>query len=117
MKYVTHLAKGFNYSLRGLARCWKYEDSFRIEVVVAIIATPVAFWIASNPFEWAALVSSLLLVLAFELVNSAIEGAVDLASPRRNETAERVKDSASAAVLLSIMIACFLWGSLAARLL
>ena len=117
MKYLTHLLKGLNYSLQGLAQCWKHEKSFRIEVLVAALATPVAFWLGSNPLEWATLVSSLLLVLAFELLNSAVEGAVDLASPDRNETAKRVKDTASAAVSLSIIIACVLWGSLTVKLL
>ena len=115
MKYVVHLFRGLSHSLRGLAQCWRDEMSFRIEVVVAACATLVSFWLASTFLEWGLLVASLLLVLAFELVNSAVEGLVDLASPVRSEAAKKAKDMASAAVAVAIAIACIVWGSAAFR--
>jgi len=56
-------------------------------------------------------------VLVVELLNSAIESVVDIASPEYHVLAKRAKDLGSAAVLLSIVLAVVLWSVAIFRIL
>ncbi|BBJ00602.1 hypothetical protein FGKAn22_22940 [Ferrigenium kumadai] len=96
-------------ALAGLRDAWQHEDAFRQELFVAAIAIPVALFLPVSNVGKALLVGSILLVLIVELLNSAIEAAVDFASLERHPLAKRAKDVASAAVLLSIVNAAVVW--------
>jgi diacylglycerol kinase (ATP) len=97
------------YSAAGLAAAARHEDSFRQELVVFAIAAPVALWLGKSGFERALLVGCLFLVLIVELLNSAIEAAVDRISFENHRLAKRAKDIGSAAVMLSIVNAAVVW--------
>jgi diacylglycerol kinase (ATP) len=97
-------------ALQGLRATWQYEDAFRQEVLVAAIAIPVALLSGASVVGKALLVSSIILVLIVELLNSALEAAVDHTSLELNPLAKRAKDIASAAVLMSIVNAVVIWG-------
>lgn len=74
-----------------------------------MIAIPVALIVPSDLLGKALMISSILLVLIVELINSAVEAAVDHTSLERHPLAKRAKDIASAAVLLSIANALVVW--------
>ena len=65
------------FSLRGISAAWRNESAFRQESVLAILLTPVAFWLGQSITDHALLLGSLLIVLIVELLNSAIEAVVD----------------------------------------
>jgi diacylglycerol kinase (ATP) len=115
---ITDLARvwrAVGYSLAGLRAAWR-EPAFRQEVVLFALLAPLGLWLGANALERILLVLSLVLVLVVELVNSAIEAAVDRMGRRPHALAGRAKDMASAAVLLAILNVLFVWGSiLAAR--
>ncbi|RPI46046.1 MAG: phosphatase PAP2 family protein, partial [Betaproteobacteria bacterium] len=96
-------------SLKGLRAVWCREAAFRQEVVASALLTPVALLAHVTPYERCALFLSLAFVLVVELLNSAIEAVVDLASPGRHRLAGIAKDAGSAAVLLSIGMAAAVW--------
>lgn len=96
-------------ALAGLREAWQHEDAFRQEILVAAVAIPVALFLDVSNVGKALLVGSILLVLVVELLNSAIEAAVDFASLERHPLAKRAKDVASAAVMLSIVNALAVW--------
>jgi len=96
--------------LQGLRAAWRHEDAFRQEVLIAAIAIPVALLLPVNHLGKAMMVSSILLVLIVELLNSALESAVDHTSMEKHPLAKRAKDIASAAVFLSIVNALAVWG-------
>ena len=94
--------RSFRYAFRGLRLCLR-ERNFRFHI--ALSAYMYGFltaydWFKLSRGEWAALFGVTALVLAAEAVNTAIEAAVDLASPGRHPLAARAKDVAAAAVLL-----------------
>ncbi len=93
----------------GLRAAWQHEDAFRQEVLVAAIAIPVALFSPADKIGKILLVSSILLVLIIELVNSAVEAAVDHTSLDQHPFAKRAKDIAGAAVLMSIVNAVVIW--------
>lgn len=99
-------------ALQGLRAAWRHEDAFRQEVLVAAIAIPVALFSHVEMVSKALLIGSLFLVLIVELLNSALEAAVDHTSLDHHPLAKRAKDIASAAVLVSIVNAATIWGLL-----
>lgn len=101
------------YSIKGLKAAWRNEAAFRQELVIAMILLPTAFWLGETAIERALLIFSLLAVLMVELLNSAVETAVDRIGPNPNELSGRAKDLGSAAVMISLLAAGAVWGVVA----
>jgi diacylglycerol kinase (ATP) len=99
----------FLYSLDGLTAAFRHEDAFRQEVFLAAILVPAAFFTPATGIGKALMVASVLLVLIVELLNSAVEAAVDRISLENHRLAKRAKDIGSAAVMLSIAKAVIVW--------
>lgn len=107
---LLHAWRATGIALQGLRAAWRHEDAFRQEVFVAAIAIPVALLLPANHLGKAMMISSILLVLIAELLNSALESAVDHTSLEQHPLAKRAKDIASAAVFLSIVNTLVVWG-------
>jgi diacylglycerol kinase (ATP) len=107
---LTRIVKAFGYSTKGFAACYRNEAAFRQELAATIILVPLGLWLGESGIERALLVSSWLLVLVVELLNSGIEAIVDRIGPERHELSGRAKDIGSATVLLTILIAALTWG-------
>ena len=107
LKHVWHATLT---ALAGLRAAWQHEDAFRQEVLVAVVAISVALLLPVSIFGKALMIASILLVLIVELLNSALEAAVDHTSMEPHPLAKRAKDIGSAAVLLSIVNAVVVWG-------
>ena len=97
------------YSLAGLRAAARHEDAFRQELLLAAVLVPAALWLGHGGVEKALLAGSVLLVLVVELLNSAIEAAVDRISLEDHSLAKRAKDMGSAAVMLSIAATVLTW--------
>ena len=104
------LMNAFGYSLQGFGAAFKHEDAFRQEVFLAVVLIPLAFYLGENRVEQALMIASVLLVLIVELLNSAIEAAVDHTSIERHPLAKQAKDIGSAAVFIALMIVAVVWG-------
>ncbi|RMG34726.1 MAG: diacylglycerol kinase [Gammaproteobacteria bacterium] len=102
--------RALGYSLKGLRSCFKHESAFRQEVAIALVVLPLGLWLGEGGVEKALLAGSWLLVLIVELLNSAIEAAVDRFGPEHNELVGRAKDIGSAAVFIAILQALLMWG-------
>ena len=112
-KGKTGLRRLFNalgYSIEGFKAAFKHEDAFRQEVFIAIVLIPLGVYLGDNTIERALMIASVLLVLIVELLNSAIEAAVDHTSTDHHALAKRAKDIGSAAVLLALSIVVIVWG-------
>jgi diacylglycerol kinase (ATP) len=106
---VVHLVRAFRYSMAGLRTTFVHESAFRQELLLCAIAMPLGIWLGRNAVERILLVGSLLLVLIVELVNTAIENAIDRVSLERHELAKRSKDAGSASVFVCLILAGFVW--------
>ena len=98
------------YSLAGLRAAWKHEAAFRQEVVLSLIMGPAAFWLGGSTVERLMLIGSCLVVLITELLNSAVEAAIDRISDDKHRLSARAKDLGSAAVFISLWLAGITWG-------
>lgn len=97
-------------SLAGLKAAVRHEAAFRQELAAAAVLIPAAWLLPVAAPGKALMVASVLLVLVVELLNSAIEAAVDRISLERHPLAGRAKDYGSAAVLLALANAVIVWG-------
>ncbi len=102
---VWHAA---GYSLSGLRAGWG-EPAFRQEALLAMVLLPLAFWIGQNWIEIALLSGTILLVMVVELLNTAIEAAIDRIGPEWHDLSKRAKDMGSAAVLLALLLTAGVW--------
>ena len=107
---IRRLMNAFGYSLQGFGAAFKHEDAFRQEVFLAVVLIPLACYLGENRVEQALMIASVLLVLIVELLNSAIEAAVDHTSIERHPLAKQAKDIGSAAVFIALMIVAVVWG-------
>lgn len=98
------------YSLAGLRAALRHEDAFRQEVMLAVLLIPTACWVAPSMIAKVLMIGSVLLVLMVELLNSAVEAAVDHTSLDQHQLAKRAKDIGSAAVLISLLNVLMVWG-------
>ena len=85
------------------------ETAFRQEVLVAIVLLPSSFWLGRSWVEIALLAGSVLIVMAVELLNTAIEACIDRIGPEWNALSKRAKDMGSAAVFLTLMLSAGIW--------
>jgi diacylglycerol kinase (ATP) len=106
---LTRVWNAFLYSLDGLRAAYRHEDAFRQEVLLAAILIPVAFFLPASGAGKALLIAVVLLVLIVELLNSAVEAAVDRISLENHKLAKRAKDIGSAAVFLSLLNVPAVW--------
>jgi diacylglycerol kinase (ATP) len=101
------------YSVAGLRSAWRSEAAFRQECVGVALLIPVALWLGQNAVERALLLSSCVLVVIVELLNTAVEFVVDRVGTDHHELSGRAKDAGSAAVFMSIALALLVWGLVA----
>ncbi|MGE8288361.1 MAG: diacylglycerol kinase [Stenotrophomonas sp.] len=104
--------KAAQWSWQGLRAAWLHESSFRLEVYLFVVLTPVALWLGQTPVEQVLMIGSMLLVLAMELANSAIEAVIERYGPEYHVLAGRAKDMGSAAVFVLMMNVLVCWGLL-----
>jgi diacylglycerol kinase (EC 2.7.1.107) len=97
------------YSWQGLRAAWQHEAAFRQEAIAAVIAIIVASWLDVDAISRVLMIGSVVLVIIIEIMNSAIEAVVDRIGEERHPLAGRAKDMGSAAVLLAILLALFVW--------
>lgn len=106
---VARVVRATGYSLQGLAAAYRGERAFRLETWLAALLLPLSFWVGRSWVEVALLAGTVVLVLVAELLNSAIEAAIDRVSFELHALSKRAKDLASAAVFLSVLLCGCTW--------
>ena len=105
----VRLWKAFFYSIAGFRAAFQHEDAFRQEVWLAMVLIPAALFMPANGAGKALMICSVLLVLIVELLNSAIEAAIDRISLEQHRLSKRAKDIGSAAVMLALVNVAVVW--------
>ena len=110
MKNLLLLWEAFGYSLQGVRKTFYDEIAFQIELVVAAILIPAALLLPVSLIIRILLIGSVFLLLIIELLNTAIEAAVNRISSEQHTLSAKAKDAASAAVLIASINLVFVWG-------
>lgn len=108
-RYVRHagdesrfsLCHAFSCAREGLRYAVASQRNFKVHGALALIAIVAGFIFQISTPEWLAIVLCMVAVLSFELINTAVESAIDLVSPEWHELAKRAKDCAAASVYVA----------------
>lgn len=106
---LNHLVQATIDSLVGLRDAFRLQQAFRQELLILILVIPAAWLLTTTGVERALLIGSWMLVIVVEMVNSAIEAAVDRIGRDRHELSRKAKDFGSAAVFCAIMLSAAVW--------
>ena len=110
---ILRALRAARFSAQGFVHAWRHESAFRQEVTLGMILTPLALWLGRTAYERLLLIACLLLVLIVELLNSAVETAIDRVSEEHHELSGRAKDLGSAAVSVSLALVLVVWCAVA----
>ena len=99
------LYKSFGYAFEGIFTCIRNERNIKIHCTVAILVVIAGAVLGITPTEWCICLTLFGLVIALELVNTAIESVVDLVTTERKPLAKTAKDTAAGAVLVAAIMA------------
>jgi len=95
------IVRSFYFAFAGLAYLFRTQRNARIHVLVGAIACGLGAWVRISRVEWAVLIFTIALVLILEGLNTAVEAAIDLASPKIHPLAKAAKDLAAGMVLVA----------------
>lgn len=95
----------FINALRGILAGFRSERNFLVHLVFAFVSVVLGIWMGLTVSEWRWIALCIALVFAVELVNTAIETVVDLATPDYHPLAKKAKDAAAGAVLIAAIFA------------
>jgi diacylglycerol kinase (ATP) len=90
-----------NFALTGLAGALRSESSFRVQIIATLGVLAALLWLRPAPVWWAIVAVAVALVLAAELLNTAVEHLADHLHPELHPHIKAVKDCAAAAVLIA----------------
>lgn len=94
-------------ALSAIKRAFFWEQSFRLQVLGAILVIFLAVVFSLTKIEWAILFLTIGAVLGFELLNSQIEKTLDIINPKNDPLVKKIKDFSSAAVLIVVIGSIF----------
>ncbi|MDR1730133.1 MAG: diacylglycerol kinase family protein [Prevotellaceae bacterium] len=98
---ISGRLKSFTFAFNGLKILVREEHNARIHIAITVCVVIAGFLLHISLTEWIAVILCMGLVLALELVNSAVENLADFVSPQKNENIGKVKDLSAAAVLIA----------------
>jgi diacylglycerol kinase (ATP) len=97
------------HSLQGLRYTVAHETAVRQEVIILVVAVPLGFFVAAGPAWYLAMIGVLLILLAVELLNTAIEKLSDHVTPGHHVEIGIIKDACSAAVFCMLLLTGLVW--------
>jgi diacylglycerol kinase (ATP) len=106
---LQRVLNAVGYSWAGLGAAFKHEDAFRQEVFLSLLLIPLALYLGDTGIARALMIAAVLAVLVVELLNSAVEAAVDRISLEHHQLIKRAKDMGSAAVMISLVNVVVVW--------
>ena len=99
------LHKSFGYAFEGIFTCIRNERNMKIHITVAALVVIAGWILGLSITEWCICLGLFGLVMALELVNTAVEAVVDLVTTERHPLAKTAKDTAAGAVLIAAIMA------------
>ena len=97
---LKKLFHSFGYAFKGIITVYKTEQNIMIHTIVAILVIALGIYFKVSSLEACILIIVIGLVIAFEIINTAIEYTIDMAMPNIHPLAKMAKDASSGAVLI-----------------
>ncbi len=109
IRSIMRIIYATRWSMKGFESTLKTEEAFRQEVLLLIILAPLGIWLGDTGIERALLIGTVLIVLIVELLNSAVESAIDRIGDEHHKLSGKAKDQGSAAVFISLVLVAMTW--------
>jgi diacylglycerol kinase (ATP) len=106
---VKRLYAAAKNSLRGFVDGFRTEAALREEIILLVLCVPIGVFIAPSLAWYVAMIGAILVVLAVEFLNTAIEKLADHVTPERHRDIGRIKDWGSSAVFCALALAGLVW--------
>jgi len=106
---LRHLINATRFSWQGVNAAFRRESAFRQEIALILVLIPPGIWIADSVVDFVLLMAVCLLMLVVELLNSAVEAAIDRIGDEHHPISALAKDYGSAAVMVSLIIVAMVW--------
>lgn len=107
---LRRLINATGYSIDGFRAAWHHESAFRQVCLLLLVGVGLALWLPLPPWGRALIAFAHFLSVIVELLNSAVEAAVDHTSLDHHLLAKRAKDLGSAAQLAALLNMGVIWG-------
>ena len=104
------LYKSFGYAFEGIGTCIKKERNMKIHCAAAVLVVIAGVILKISLLEWCICLTLFGLIMALELVNTAVEAVVDLVTKEQRRRAKLAKDTAAGAVLIAAITAAVIGG-------
>ena len=106
MERLTHrrarsLLESFNFAVEGIIHVVRTQRNMRIHLLAAVVVLVAAIWIGVSKLELIALLLAISFVFIAEMINSALEQAIDVSTTSFDPLAKLAKDVAAGAVLIA----------------
>ena len=108
IKGAKNLLNSFKYAFWGIYKSFKSERNMKIHIAVATLVVIAGWILGLSITEWCICLGLFGLVMALELVNTAVEAVVDLVTQERKPLAKIAKDTAAGAVLIAAIMAAII---------
>ncbi|WP_139994370.1 diacylglycerol kinase family protein [Paenibacillus paridis] len=105
---MSKFIRSFGVAIAGIGFALRTQSHMRFHAVAAIIACCLGFIVSLQPLEWAIILVAIAVVISAEMINTAVEQAVNLASPTIHPVAKIAKDVAAGAVLFAAVISAII---------
>lgn len=100
MNYLKNRIKAFGFAFSGIYQALKTETNLKLQAIIAALVILAGFYFSITKLEWLGISLCIILVICFEMFNSAIEKLCDLYSTEKNEKIKYIKDVCAGAVLV-----------------
>lgn len=97
--------QSFKFAFNGIGYVLCSQRNAKIHSAITLAVLVLGAWLKISPLGWAVLALTIGVVLAAEMLNTAVEAVVDLVSPEYHPLAKIAKDAAAGAVLWLAMAA------------
>ena len=106
---LKRVVNAYFHSISGIHSCFKTEEAFRQECFLALLFIPIGLYLGQGFVEKFILCGVVIFILVVELLNTALERAIDRISTKEHSLSKDSKDMGSAAVFLSLFLAGLAW--------
>ncbi len=100
INWAKRTFRKFNNAMKGMVVMVKEEKSLWVHLFATLVVVLMGFIFNITTTEWIAVIFAIVLVIGFEIINTAIEYLVDIVSFEYNVKAKKIKDVAAMATLV-----------------
>lgn len=102
---MSRFTKSFSYAGHGLRHCITKEKNFQLHCIAAVITVAAGFILKIAALEWMIILMCITMVMALEMINTAMEHCCNLVQPDYHPMVKIIKDVSAAAVLITAAMA------------